>query len=98
MFEWDERKRASNLAKHGIDFKDAATIFGGVVIEAEDDRHEYGERRIGAFGETRSGDIVLVLYTWRNGRRRIISARRAGRDEVEDYRRAAADARQDRLE
>ncbi len=93
MFEWDERKRASNLAKHGIDFLDAATIFEGAVLEGEDDRKDYGERRYGAFGQTRSGDIVLVLYTWRGKRRRIISARRAGSDEIENYRRAEADAR-----
>ncbi len=95
MFEWDERKRASNLAKHRIDFLDAVSIFDGPVLESEDARHDYGERRYGAFGQTRSGDIVLVLYTWRGKRRRIISARRAGSDEIENYRRAEADARKD---
>jgi len=97
MFEWDEGKQASNLAKHGTDFQDAITIFDGMVIEVEDDRRDYGERRMAATGETSSGRIVVVIYTWRRDRRRIISARKAGRHEIEDYRRAQAEAGKDRL-
>jgi uncharacterized protein (DUF4415 family) len=44
-FEWDEGKRQRNLAKHGVDFLRAARIFDGPVVEWDDSRCEYGERR-----------------------------------------------------
>jgi uncharacterized DUF497 family protein len=42
-FEWDEAKNAANIAKHGIDFFYAISIFGGHIYEWVDDRYEYGE-------------------------------------------------------
>ena len=44
-FEWDEHKRQTNLAKHGVDFLDAALIFEGIVLTKIDDRQDYGEVR-----------------------------------------------------
>ncbi len=71
--EWDEKKRLINLAEHGVDFADAALMFRNPVLEAEDRRAEYGERRMRALG--RSGDdYFLVAFTWRGRNRRIISA------------------------
>jgi len=75
--EWDEHKRRSNLARHGIDFIDAAAIFYGSFIEVEDVRSDYGERRFRALGQT-GAEVLLVVYTWREQRRRIISAWRVG--------------------
>jgi uncharacterized DUF497 family protein len=46
--EWDEPKRLSNLEDHGVDFKDAALIFEGVFLEAEDKRGDHGEPRFRA--------------------------------------------------
>ncbi len=85
MVEWDESKRLANLAKHGIDFDDAVHIFQGLVLETTDDRRNYGERRVKALGMTQ-GQILCVVYTVRGERRRIISARRANRNERENYR------------
>ena len=82
--EWDEKKRLSNIAKHGIDFARAATIFDGPVSEYPEPIGKHGEERIAAVG--RAGNVILyVIYTWRDYRRRIISARRAGEDERERY-------------
>lgn len=89
MAAWDERKRASNLAKHDIDFPAAARIFDGPVLEAPDDRRDYGELRIKAYGEV-EGRVLCVIYTWRHGERRIISARKANRDETQAYRKVRA--------
>lgn len=89
MVEWDELKRLANLAKHGIDFVGASRIFDGFVIEAQDDRKHYGERRMKAYGVSR-GEVLCVIYTLRGRRRRIISARRANRHERENYRSAQA--------
>jgi uncharacterized protein len=82
--EWDEKKRLSNLAKHGIDFARAATIFDGPVMEYPESSSKYGEARITAIGRAGSA-ILYVIYTWRHYRRRIISARRAGEDERKRY-------------
>jgi uncharacterized protein len=71
--EWDKKKRLSNLADHGVDFADAALIFRNPVIEAEDRRMEYGERRVRALGYI-GEDYFLVAFTWRGRNRRIISA------------------------
>jgi uncharacterized DUF497 family protein/uncharacterized protein (DUF4415 family) len=76
LFEWDESKRRSNLAKHHIDFQDALRIFDGPVFEKA--TRSRGEDRILAIGLL--GDIeVVVAYAIRGKRRRIISARRAHR-------------------
>jgi uncharacterized DUF497 family protein len=83
-FEWDEAKRLANIEKHGIDFADITEMFNGHVIENEDRRRDYGEQRIRAFGEV-DGRVVQVVYTLRNGRRRVISARRARRNERRAY-------------
>ena len=85
-FERDERKRADNLAKHGVDFdfELAKLIFDGPTLEEADDRLNYGERRFGAFGMA-GGIVLFVVYTWRGERRRLISARKAGKHEQEIY-------------
>ena len=70
---WDEDKRQHNIQDHGVDFRLAALIFKGWVLEAEDERDDYGESRYRALG--RVGDEYLVVaYTWRGANRRIISA------------------------
>jgi uncharacterized protein len=82
LFEWDESKRQANLAKHHVDFQDAKRIFDGPVFEKMESRH--GEDRILAIGLIQDIEIVVV-YVMRGKRRRIISARRAHRDERQDY-------------
>ena len=84
-FEWDDEKRQTNLAKHGIDFELACKIFDGPTIEALDSRRDYGEMRIGAYGEV-SGVVLFVIYTVRGKRLRLIIARRAGTEERERFR------------
>ncbi|MBM3566384.1 MAG: BrnT family toxin [Alphaproteobacteria bacterium] len=85
MFEWDRAKSKANLSARGFDFAHAARIFDGSVLEIDDDRANYGERRIWAIGRI-EGDFFFVVYTWRNGVRRIISARKANRRERDAYR------------
>ncbi len=84
-FEWDAAKNRANIRKHGIDFADAARIFDGLVLERVDDRFDYGEERVVAVGEV-EGRTVLVVYSRRGGDRRIISARKASRNERQAYR------------
>lgn len=82
LFEWDESKRQTNLAKHGLDFRDAIQVFDGPVVESMSRRR--GEERMVAIGSMEGIEIVLV-YVMRGKRRRIISARRAHRNERQDY-------------
>jgi uncharacterized protein len=82
LFEWDEGKRQSNLAKHFIDFQDAIKIFDGPVFEVA--RRRRSEDRVLTIGLMEDIEIVVV-YVKRDGRRRIISARRAHRNERKDY-------------
>lgn len=87
-FEWDEGKARTNLEKHGIDFEDAIGAFvGSVLLELRSDKEN--EERWKAIGEV-DGIVITVVYTMRGERRRIISARRAKRNERQAYREANA--------
>ena len=81
LFDWDETKRQSNLAKQLIDFADAVQIFEGPVFEKVQRRHD--ENRVLAVGLLE--DIQTVVIAMRGKYRRIISARRANRNERQDY-------------
>jgi uncharacterized DUF497 family protein len=84
-FQWDEAKREANLAKHGIDFPFVASMFLGPVLEASDDRKDYGEARRIALGSV-GGIVIVVVYTWRGQARRLISARKASSREAAAFR------------
>ncbi len=84
LFEWDEQKRGTNLDKHSIDFADATRMFDGPILERRDDRRNYGETRVIALGRI-EGIVLSVIYTIRGEAIRLISARRASRDEREAY-------------
>jgi uncharacterized DUF497 family protein len=86
-FSWDPLKNGRNIEKHGIDFEAAKLIFGGPILEQEDARRDYGETRVVAIGAVEGTEIVVV-YTWREESRRIISARRAHDKERKAYRAA----------
>ncbi len=77
----------ANLRRHGVDFKIVSRIFEGPILERRDDRLDYGESRWIAIGMV-SGTELTVCYTDRGERRRVISARRANRDEREAFYRA----------
>ena len=77
-FEWDLKKTANNLRKHGISFKEAATVFGDPLsMTFEDPDHSINEERFVTIGESRQRRILVVAHTDRRGVIRIISARKA---------------------
>ncbi len=90
IFEWDQNKSDKNLAERGFDLEYACEIFGGDIIEWDDTRRDYGERRVNAMGEV-DEVVYVVVYTPREQVRRIISARPASRRERDAYRKAFAD-------
>ena len=83
-FEWDEEKNRANQRKHGISFEEAATIFEGPVLSLEDEGHhsEVRERSYGLIGGVVA---VCVVHTDRDGATRIISARKATRNERKHF-------------
>lgn len=84
-FEWDDEKARDNFAKHGVSFELAQRLFRDfAAIEFLDDRHDYGEDRIVRIGKV-EGAVLLVVYTERNDNIRIISARRALKNEQDFY-------------
>jgi uncharacterized protein len=84
IFEWDDAKRLSNIKKHGIDFIDAPTIFNGYTLTMEDDRYDYGEKRFVTFGILEER-VVVVVHTENETSIRIISIRKATKNEKKAY-------------
>ncbi|MBW4532685.1 MAG: BrnT family toxin [Pleurocapsa minor HA4230-MV1] len=90
-FEWDENKNRNNIIKHGIDFQEAKRVFEDPdLLTYEDNRFNYGERRDISLGQleltTQSKIIVVVVVsTDRNGIVRLISARKASKQERREY-------------
>ncbi|MFT6660567.1 MAG: uncharacterized DUF497 family protein [Maricaulis maris] len=81
MFEWDSAKNAANIAKHKLSFEEAIQAFDGPVFTIVDDRMDYGELREIPIGLIKSRAIVAIVHTDRQGRTRLISARRANKKE-----------------
>ncbi|MEO9778948.1 MAG: BrnT family toxin [Sedimentitalea sp.] len=85
QFEWDEGKNRANIAKHGISFEQARLIFYDLTVDLVDDRADYGETRIISLGLLEGVVVLSVAHTDREGRIRLISARRASRKERAVY-------------
>jgi len=82
-FEWDREKARSNHFKHGVDFETAQQVFDDPdALEFYDDSE--GEQRFTIIGRV-GASILVVVYAERNGRIRVISARRATRREEKTY-------------
>ena len=85
-FEWDNRKAAENLRKHGVSFDEARTAFADPLsLTIPDPEHSEGEYRYLLLGTTGSERLVVVSHTYREQRIRIINARIANRRERKDY-------------
>jgi uncharacterized DUF497 family protein len=81
-YQWDERKRLSNLEKHGLDFFDVCFVFESPHVELP--ASHGSEKRLLAIG-TYEGRFVTVVYTMRDEAIRIISFRRARHEERDTY-------------
>ena len=83
--EWDPAKARSNLAKHGINFADADTVFDDDFAISIPDTGLAGEERFVTVGADTMGRILVVSYAYRRNNCRIISARRATKVERKEY-------------
>ena len=85
-FEWDAQKADSNVAKHGVTFSEAMTVFGDPLeIAIADPDHSEEEFRFLSMGQSAVGRLLVVAYTEREGRTRIINAREATPRERRQY-------------
>jgi len=83
-YEWGEEKYARNVAKHGLEFDVLEDFKWGDAVTIDRSRHADGEKRFAAIGLL-YGKIHTVIFTWRGGRMRIISLRRANKGEEKIY-------------
>lgn len=77
-FEWDPEKNKTNIAKHGVSFEDAPSVFKEFHITVDDERKDYGEKRfytMGILGDKKR--VVIIAHTDRKNKIRIISMRKA---------------------
>ena len=84
-FQFDPKKAASNLRRHGVSFADAEGVFLDPLALHQPDPDAEGEERFIAVGLGSGGKLLVVVYTLRGEAIRVISARRATRREVKDY-------------
>lgn len=85
-FEWDETKAADNLAKHGISFWEATTVFNDPLSgTVPDPDHSDEENRFITIGTSHVGRLIVVVHTDRSDNTRIISARTATHREKKQY-------------
>jgi hypothetical protein len=84
-FEWDRKKAESNWRKHEVRFRDAATVLRlDDMAITELDNYPYEERYV-TIGMSAIGQLLVVVYTYRGDKIRIISARRATKTETSIY-------------
>jgi uncharacterized protein len=85
-FEWDPKKAEENERKHKVGFSEASTVFGdSLAVTFFDPDHSLDEYRFLSFGVSRTGRLLVVSHAEREGRVRIITARKATRRERKIY-------------
>ena len=85
-FEWDPKKAAENLAKHGVSFQEAATVFDDLLsVTVPDPDHSFEENRFVIVGQSHRGRFLIVSHAERAESIRLISARELRRAERNVY-------------
>jgi uncharacterized DUF497 family protein len=86
QFEWDVNKYQINLKKHGIFFEEATTVWTDTLaLIAPDPEHSLTEEREWIIGKSYKNRALIVVYTIRDDKIRIISARLATKSEKKQY-------------
>ena len=85
-FEWDDDKAKSNIRKHSVSFDEAQTVFlDEFSITVSDPEHSQQEERLIIVGTSAKHRLLVVSFTGRGKRIRLISARKATRVERKEY-------------
>ena len=89
-FEWDASKARRNQSAHGVTFGEAVSAFADPLGQIVDDRrHSRSEQRFALLGQSERDRLLVVMFTERGARIRVISARRATRTERRQYEEAS---------
>ena len=85
-FEWDVTKASQNIEKHGVSFEEGTDVFDDdLSLTVPDPDHSEDENRYLIFGRSKQQNHLVVSFTDRGDRIRIISARRMSRQEIRAY-------------
>ena len=85
-FEWDPEKAKRNIRKHQVDFEEASSVFDDpMFITVIDEEHSGDEERYITIGFSNKNRLLLVAHTERDDYIRLISARKATKDEEKFY-------------
>jgi uncharacterized DUF497 family protein len=86
QFEWDGIKAKINLQKHDVSFDESVTIFNDpLIVTMPDVDHSETEQRFISIGMSVKGILLVVIYTERDERIRLISCRKATKREIKFY-------------
>jgi len=86
IFEWDLQKAKSNLKKHGVSFEEASTAFQDTLsLTIDDPLHSMDGERVVLIGMSNKNRSLVVVHTERGDNIRIISARKATKEERKNY-------------
>ena len=85
-FEWDVTKASQNIEKHGVSFEEGTDVFDDdLSLTVPDPDHSQDENRYLIFGRSKQQNYLVVSFTDRGDRIRVISARRMSRQEIRAY-------------
>ena len=86
LFEWSPKKAAANVAKHKVSFDEASSVFDDpLAITIDDPDSSTDENRLLTKGMSQRSKLLVVAHTYEEGVVRIISARRATKNERRQY-------------
>ncbi|MGC2238479.1 MAG: BrnT family toxin [Pyrinomonadaceae bacterium] len=90
---WSDKKNRQNICKHQVDFDEAKTIFDDPMqISLSDSAHSFDEQRFVTIGTSDQNRLLIVAHTFRDGKIRIITARKPTRRERKNYEEGVFDA------
>lgn len=84
-FEWDEANIKKNEIKHKVYYKECEQVFFDKPLYFKDKKHSKTEDRFYAIGETNNGRLLIIIFTKRSGKLRVISARSQSKKEKKLY-------------
>lgn len=84
-FDWDKANIKKNEIKHNVFYKECEQVFFDKPIYFKDEKHSKIEDRFYAIGETKKSRLLIIIFTKRNGKVRVISARNQSKKEKKLY-------------
>jgi len=85
-FDWDRFNKEKNLIKHKVLYKECEEVFfNKPLIFFQDEKHSVKEKRYGVFGQTNNKRKLTIIFTVRNKKIRVISARNQNKKEMKVY-------------